>query len=146
MTPADLQTYLHAHIPLSAAMGVAVLQADERGMQLAAPLAPNINHRETVFGGSASAVAILAAWSHLSWHLTRQGMPVRLVIQRNSMEYLLPVSGDFLARTAPLDVTVWARFVRTLERHGRARIEMPSELVYEGATAGRFSGEFVALR
>lgn len=146
MTPADLQAYLHAHIPLSAAMGVTVLQADERGVQLAAPLAPNINHRETVFGGSASAVAILAAWSHLHWHLARQGMPVRLVIQRNSMEYLLPIAGAFVARTVPLDAPTWARFVRTLGRHDRARIEVPSELVYEGATAGRFSGEFVALR
>lgn len=146
MTPADLQAYLHAHIPLSAAMGVTVLQADERGVQLAAPLAPNINHRETVFGGSASAVAILAAWSHLSWHLTREGRPVRLVIQRNSMEYLLPIAGDFVARTAPLDASTWTRFVRTLERRDRARIDMPSELVFDGAVAGRFSGEFVALR
>ena len=46
-------------------MGVEVIEAAWNGVTLRAPLAPNINHRETVFGGSASAVAILAAWAIL---------------------------------------------------------------------------------
>ncbi|MFB3040360.1 MAG: YiiD C-terminal domain-containing protein, partial [Candidatus Poribacteria bacterium] len=60
-----LEEYLHEHIPLSKAIGVKVVEADSAGVTLSAPLAPNINHRETVFGGSASAVAILAAWTLL---------------------------------------------------------------------------------
>jgi thioesterase domain-containing protein len=61
MDARELQAYLHAHIPLSAAMQVSVDAVAADGVTLRAPLAPNINHRETVFGGSASAVAILAA-------------------------------------------------------------------------------------
>jgi thioesterase domain-containing protein len=61
----ELAQYLHEHIPLSRAMGVEVVEATWDGVSLRAPLAPNINHRETVFGGSASAVAILAAWALL---------------------------------------------------------------------------------
>ena len=90
-----LQQYLHEHIPLSRAMQVTVLAASVEEVLLAAPLAPNINHRETVFGGSASAVCILAAWSLVQVRLRAAGMPGRLVIQRNLMEYLLPVSGNF---------------------------------------------------
>lgn len=63
MKRCDLEQYLHEHIPLSRAMGVEVQEADWNGVTLRAPLAPNNNHRETVFGGSASAVAILAAWA-----------------------------------------------------------------------------------
>jgi thioesterase domain-containing protein len=63
MDARELEDYLHVHIPLSAAMQVAVVAVDASGVTLAAPLAPNINHRDTVFGGSASAVAILAAWA-----------------------------------------------------------------------------------
>ena len=48
-------------MPLSQAMQVTVVEASFQQVVLTAPLAPNINHRETVFGGSASAVAILAA-------------------------------------------------------------------------------------
>jgi hypothetical protein len=54
MNNTALEQYLHEHIPLSAAMGVKVVQADPQCVVLTAPLAPNINHRDTVFGGSAS--------------------------------------------------------------------------------------------
>jgi len=63
VTLGELQDYLHEHIPISSAMGVRVVACDESGVRLTAPLYPNINHRATVFGGSASAVAILAAWT-----------------------------------------------------------------------------------
>jgi len=58
VTPSELQTYLHQHIPLSQAMQFTVVEASLQQVVLTAPLAPNINHRETVFGGSASAVAV----------------------------------------------------------------------------------------
>lgn len=61
MNPQALEQYLHDHIPLSKAMQVSVLEASQERVILMAPLAPNINHTESVFGGSASAVATLAA-------------------------------------------------------------------------------------
>ncbi len=57
MTPSELQTYLHTHIPLSKAMEVEVVQATPDIIELRAPLAPNINHRGTAFGGSISTLA-----------------------------------------------------------------------------------------
>ena len=64
MKSAELQDYLRTRIPLAHAMGVEVRSLGEAGIELYAPLAPNTNHRDTVFGGSASAVAILAACPH----------------------------------------------------------------------------------
>ena len=93
MTTAEVEAYLHRHIPISAAMAVRVVACDTAGATLAAPLAPNINHRATVFGGSASAVAILAAWTWLHFALRGAGQPARLVIQGNTMEYLAPITG-----------------------------------------------------
>jgi thioesterase domain-containing protein len=113
---------------------------------LEAPLQPNINHRSTVFGGSASAVAILAAWSQLHLGLVRAGVPARVVIQRNTMEYLQPIAGGFSARGLPPEPAEWQRFERTLARRGRARLSVGAELSYEGLPAGRLRGEFVALR
>ena len=78
-------------------MQVTVLEASLQQVVLTAPLAPNINHRETVFGDSASAVAILAAWSMLHLGLTAEGLGSRLVIQRNTMDYLMPIDGSFTA-------------------------------------------------
>ena len=145
MNPNDLQDYLHQHIPLSRAMAVSVAEASLQRVVLSAPLAPNINHRETVFGGSASAVAILAAWSMLHLKLSAQNLGSRLVIQRNTMDYGLPIDGIFTAVAEAPTEQAWRAFVRMFERKGLGRIEQASALVYQGQTAGRLTGEFVAF-
>lgn len=145
MTPSELQEYLHTHIPLSAAMQVEVAAVDFEHVLLRAPLAPNINHRETVFGGSASALSILSAWSLLHVRLRLSGVGSRLVIQSSRMDYLKPVAGSFSARSSLEDADQWPAFMRLLERHSRARITVAAELMGEGEVAGCFSGEFVAL-
>jgi thioesterase domain-containing protein len=145
MTPQALEHYLHAHIPLSKAMQVRVADANPESIVLAAPLAPNINHRETLFGGSASAIAILAAWSLLHVRLLGEGIATKLVIQRNTMSYEAPIAGDFTAIARLETPHNWALFKRTLTRRGKARIGVLSELHYAGQVAGRLEGEFVAL-
>ena len=49
MLPNELELYLHEHIPLSKAMAVSVVVANQDEVVLGAPLEPNINHREAVF-------------------------------------------------------------------------------------------------
>jgi thioesterase domain-containing protein len=142
----ELHAYLHGHIPLVRAMAVEVHSIGPEGVVLGAPLAPNTNHHETVFGGSASALAILAAWSCLHLRLAESTAPrAQLVIQRNTMEYLKPVSDAFTARASLLEGEDWARFMKMLERKSRARISVLSVLESGGAVAGRLVGEFVAL-
>ena len=145
MTPSEIQTYLHEHIPLSAAMQVQVEVATPEQVVLGAPLQPNINHRDTVFGGSASALAILSAWSLLHVKLSAGGYQTRLVIQRNSMSYEQAILGYFTAHASSPALEQWKAFTRMLERKGRARISVSSTLLYEGQEVGRFEGEFVAL-
>lgn len=145
MSPGDLEHYLHAHIPLSKAMQVSVVQASPQEVVLSAPLAPNINHRDTVFGGSASALAILAAWSLLHTRLEAEGLASRLVIQRNTMSYEQPIVGTFTATATAPDAVAWKQFLRMFGRMGKARITVASVLHFEGAVTGRLEGEFVAL-
>jgi len=145
MDARELQDYLHAHIPLSAAMQVSVRAVQAGGVTLAAPLAPNINHRETVFGGSASAVAILSAWSLLHTRMLADGVPARLVIQSNTMDYDKPIFGEFTARSSLAEPDQWPRFMRMLARMRRARMRVNAVLESDGAVVGRLAGEFVAL-
>ena len=145
MLAPELERYLHEHIPLSRAMEVSVVAVEESSVVLKAPLAPNINHRETVFGGSASALAILAAWSLLHTRLLRADMASRLVIQRNTMEYESPIDGSFIARSSLENPEDWPQFIRMLARKGKARISVLSVLEHAEQRAGRLIGEFVAL-
>ncbi len=139
-----LQDYLSRHIPLSSAMGVQVAEVGARRVCLWAPLAPNINHRETVFGGSASAVAILAAWSLLHVSLQREGLVSRVVIQRNTVAYDKPIIGDFQA-CAELDTGQWQHFLAMLKRRKKARITVTAQLMCGAELVGALQGDFVAL-
>jgi thioesterase domain-containing protein len=145
VTPSELEEYLHEHIPLSSAMQVSVVEVSPEQIVLSAPLAPNINHRETVFGGSASAVALLAAWALLHTKLTAAGLKSTLVIRRNTMSYEQAIAGSFIAKASSPSSEAWQSFTRTLQRKGRGRITVTSVVLYDGHTAGRLEGEFVAL-
>jgi thioesterase domain-containing protein len=145
MDTRELKQYLHEHIPLSKAMGVEVLAATAAGVKLSAPLAPNINHRDTVFGGSAVALAILSAWSLLHIRLGQESISSRIVIQKSTMKYERPITEDFLATTVIPDATTWSKFMNTLKRKHRARISVAAVLHCKGEKVGEFEGEFVAL-
>lgn len=145
MTPSELEQYLFEKIPLSRAMQVAAIEVSEQCVRLRAPLAPNVNHRATVFGGSASTLAILSAWSLLHVRLQGRLPGASIVIQRHSMTYERPMTGEFAAQAALASPEQWPRFLRALERWGKARICVNSMLEYRGEQAGLFNGEFVAF-
>ena len=145
MTPAELQEYLRTRIPLAAAMAVDVRRADPAGVELYAPLAPNTNHRDTVFGGSASALAILAAWSALHVRLRAAGLAGRIVIHSNSMAYERPIVAGFTAVAAPPAGEVWSKLEATLGRGRMARARVSAQLDCQGDRVGRFEGQFAVL-
>ena len=146
MDPRELEAYLHERIPLSRAMQARVTEIGADHLRVTAPLAPNINHRETVFGGSTAATAMLAAWGLLFVRLRREERPARLVIQRCVMEFLQPIDADFTAVSRVRTGADWARFVAGIERKGRARIAIEVVLESRGQRVGEFTGEFVAVR
>lgn len=141
----DLEVYLHAHIPLSAAMQVEVVAVAPDAVTLAAPLAPNINHRSTAFGGSVSTLAILSAWSLVSRRLEAEELASRLVIQSNRMDYDQPITAAFTATARLADQAAWPAFRRMLVRKGRARVDVRATVACDGAAAARFEGAFVAF-
>ena len=140
-----LEKYLHEHIPLSKAMGVAVLEATRNGVRLAAPLSPNINHRDTVFGGSASSVAILSAWALLYLRLKNENISGRIVIQKSTMNFECPIADMFTASSVVPDPPDWLKFITTLRRKKRARVKVNSILHCNDKKVGELEGEFAAL-
>ena len=141
----ELEQFLHEYIPLSKAMGVQVRKSKPEHVVLAAPLIPNRNHQATVFGGSASAVAILAAWALLYIRLRQAGLQSRLVIQQNTMKYERPISGKFIASSSVSDLSAWEKFQEMLKRKHRARISIKVTIRCNGEDVGEMQGDFVAL-
>jgi thioesterase domain-containing protein len=142
----EVEQYLHQHIPLSRAMGVSVVSTRNGGVELSAPLEPNINHRATVFGGSASALAMLSAWTLIDLRLVDQDLRSRVVIQQNTVKYEKPMADKFVAMAISPAPANWDRFVAVLVRRGRARIRVLASLYCGGENTGKFEGVFVAFR
>ncbi len=143
---ADLRDYLLTHIPLTAAMGVEVHDERPERVALSAPLAPNVNHQGTAFGGSVAALATLAAWSLAQLRAWQTGEDITLVIRDSRLEYLQPVTGELVAVCEFDDEPAWQRALARLRERGRARLELASRLEdAAGAAAARFRGTFVLL-
>lgn len=141
-----VERYLHEHIPLSQAMAVSVTSIDPSGVVLSAPLAPNINHRSTVFGGSISAIAILSAWTLVHVRLQLLAIPCQIVIQSSNIDYLKPIETDFQVHCLTPADRDWDRFIATITKHGKGRLVLDAEVYCRGVLAGKFQGEYVALK
>jgi thioesterase domain-containing protein len=141
-----LQATLEAEIPITGAIGLQVAGFEAGALMLVAPLAPNINHKDTAFAGSLNAVLTLAGWSMLWLIARREGIPAKVVIQDSAIRYLRPVAHDFAAECSLPARAELDRFLLTLLRKGRARMELAAEIRAAGELAVAFSGRYVVQR
>lgn len=144
--PAEIEAYLHQHIPISREIGVRVVSVDAAGARLLAPLGPNLNHRSTAFGGSVASLAILSAWTLVHVRLRQAGISAGVVIQKSTVDYEAPIRGELEAFSASPAPDEWDRFVSALEKRGRGRLRLQATVRSEGVAAAHFQGVYVALR
>jgi thioesterase domain-containing protein len=138
------QNYLYDHIPITKHLKVHVDKYNGTSIELSAPLAENINHRDSAFGGSLASVAILAGWTIIHLALLEAELNSRLVIQKSSMDFLDPVMTDFRAECS-LPVDTWPRFLKMLRLKGKARITLTSTVYSGSQIVGKHEGTFVAV-
>jgi len=144
-TPEALTAYLHANIPLPAALAARVVAFDGSRMEIAAPLAANRNHRGTAFGGSLATLGILGGWSLLSTALRAEGLDdVHIVVQHSDCDFREPVTADFTAISTVPDAE-WPRFVTALRRRRRARIEIETQISADERVAVVHRGRYAAF-
>lgn len=144
-----LQTVLHSDIPLTREMGMTVIDWQGHCLRLQLPLAPNVNHKSTMFGGSLYCGAVLVGWGWLHLRLRELGIDDgHIVIQEGQISYPLPVTGTAVARCPAPDEKAWERFLTMYQRRGRARLTLDTVVSNEGSDepAVRFSGQYVLHR
>ncbi|AIK95549.1 YiiD C-terminal domain-containing protein [Candidatus Odyssella acanthamoebae] len=140
----QLQSYLYDHIPLSVALGVKVTQASCHKVVLTAPLEPNINHKQTAFGGSLHAVATLACWSLIYLNLKENSYLTEIVISKSEVKYSRPVTTDFTVECELDNQTDWLKFETMLHKKGIGRLRLNSKIYQADHLAVDYWGEFVA--
>ena len=142
---ARLERYMHRSIPLVGQMQVRVAAFDAAGLTLTAPLAPNINHERTAFGGSLASLATLACWGYL-WLLLEDKPGMHMVVNEAGLRYLRPVTAELTARCGSPPEDTLRKFLATLERRGKARIELGAAILQDGMLCTEYKGSFVAYR
>ena len=140
-----LEATMHRLIPITRAMGIGVIQHRRNRVVLNAPLAPNVNHTGTGFGGSLSTLVTLTGWALLHMLLAEQGVDATILIRKGTTTYLAPVSQDFEAICEVADDKILDQFLDTLQRKGRATIELSAQISTDDTTAVRFRGSYVVL-
>ncbi|NKI36097.1 thioesterase [Wenzhouxiangella sp. XN79A] len=140
---------LTRQIPLGAAMGLAIARLDEAGIELTAPLAPNVNDKGTAFGGAMMSLMTLAGWSLPRLALRRAGLAAELVIGRCEVRFLAPVTQDFRAVCDwPAEDAV-AEFLDGVRARGKGRLALAPEIVLAGpdgdAVAARLEARYAGL-
>lgn len=142
---ARLERYMHTHIPLVEQMQVRVVSADATGLRLTAPLAPNINHEKTAFGGSLASLMTLACWGYL-WLLLEEQKDLHIVVKDAQLDYLKPVTSTLDAHCTPPPAEELQKFLDTLARRGKARLTLKAETLQDGVAAARYTGSFAVYR
>ena len=77
------QTFLHQTIPLTNDMGLIIEDYTSNTLKISAPLVNNINDKGSVFGGSSSALMIIAAWSLIKLNCDEHDINADIVIHKN---------------------------------------------------------------
>jgi thioesterase domain-containing protein len=139
-----LQQRIVAEFALARHLGVVVESADDSGLILTAPLAPNANHKGTAFGGSLFSLAVLTGWAWLTRYLACCDIAADAVIQESSMHYLLPVQGTMRASLMAPARLQTEKFRKMLQKARRGRIELSVQIHEDDILATRFEGAFVA--
>jgi thioesterase domain-containing protein len=140
----DVEQYLHQKIPLSAAMGVRVVECTAEKIVLSAPLEANRNHLGTAFGGSLNAVATLTGYTAV-W-LALDDSAAHVVIRDSSITFRRPVQGVIRAVCLLPEPAALDAFRTDFTRKGKARLALQVSIEHAGQRAVEFAGTFVAVK
>ena len=138
-----LRETLRTEMPVTQHLGVEITGYRGGVISLRAPLAANVNHKGTAFGGSLNAIATLACWSTLWLALRESGTPGEIVIQDSTIRYLRPVAQDFSSRSGPIDPAALEKLIAAVQKRGRGRLVLSAEVFDPDGIAVNFSGRYV---
>lgn len=141
----QLSTFFETHLPITQFMKMDVESYDGKTLILRAPLAPNINDKQTAFGGSLYNAAVMACWGMAYLKTLEAGIHCNQVVTRGSIEYKAPVHGDIRAICNAPSNEVLDQFIEHFKHKGRSRITLNAVIECSGKTAVEFEGTYAIL-
>lgn len=138
-----LQQACHSLIPISVAMGVTVDHYSGDTLHLGAPLANNINHQQTAFGGSLFSLAAMTGWGLLALKTTELALDTNIVVAEGNVTYAAPVNGPL--RCVCHLPEEFNEFAVSLTNTGKARLTLTLLLENNNDPGGEPAMTFTGL-
>ncbi|MEX0915343.1 MAG: YiiD C-terminal domain-containing protein [Wenzhouxiangellaceae bacterium] len=140
-----LAEVLTRRIPLGGAMQLSIARLDGQGVELHAPLAPNVNDKGTAFGGALASAMILAGWALPRLLLRRAKLEADLVIGRCEIRFVKPVESAFSVRCDWPEAELAEQFITQARDRGRAKLELAPEVIAGTGVAATLVARYAAL-
>lgn len=130
-TTADITAHVHRLIPIIAAMGVEIIEAEANTVAARLPSGPNVNHFGTTYAGSLFTAAEVLGGVFASTSLSVEGgVPL---VKRVEIDFLRPAMTDVVARTTLGEDEV-ARILAEYAERGKSDFELLVEVTDEAGT------------
>lgn len=139
----QLQEVLYSEIPLTRTIGIEVIEYNDTGLTLYAPLENNINHKCTAFGGSLYSVSVLTGWGLIYLLLSKNNLSGHIVIQESNIKFLKPVETGITSKCSFKSDKQVDKFIQMYKRKGIARIQLESHVMCDSGTCVTFKGSYV---
>jgi len=141
-----LTEFFQTHLPITDYMGMSVEYYDGQTLTLKAPLAPNINDKQTGFGGSLYNMAVMACWGMAYLKTQEAAIACNQVVAKGAIEYKTPVTGVIRATCRVDDLAVTEAFINDFKQNGKARINLSSSIECNGKQAVEFHGQYAIFK
>lgn len=141
---AQLEAKFHDEVPITRGIDVRVKSYTTDELQLYAPLEPNINDKNTAFGGSLYSIAALSGWGWMYLRMKEEELPCDLAIYKGEIIYRRPVQGDFSTSCKAPRKEEFQQFLERFKEKGKARLELTSEIFSGEEVAATFTGIYSA--
>lgn len=142
------QAFLYAEIPMVEYMQLQLHEITPRRLTASAPIAPNINDKQTVFGGSSAALMTICGWSLIKSQLEGAGWHNDVVIHQAKTHWQKAQSDDLSIQVSLNDEVDWDDVLTQVSRNKRPiRISVNCTVTnQQGQTCTAMTGQFVILK
>lgn len=114
------QAAIYNNIPLVENMQLQLQTIDSHSITATAPIAPNINDKSTVFGGSSAALMTICGWSLIKFQLESKQLAHDVVIHQSKLRWDQAQTDDLII-TATIDSDInWTDLITTLKNKNRS--------------------------
>lgn len=144
----SFQSFLYQHIPLVAHMQLQLQSIGNNELTAVAPIAPNINDKSTVFGGSSAALMTICGWTLIKYNLEALNIDNDVVIHKAQTKWQQAQTDDLIIKITTDKEIDWKNLTDQLINKNRStKLTLQCEVNNQNhEVCSSMKGDYVILK